>query len=257
MSKPETSTEMPRESSELPHYEVVSRPSYSALKLNLKKGEKIHAESGAILALGGDPEVTGDMKGGLWSAVKRTVLTSESFFVTTIKARQDNTEVYLAPRSTGDVEAIPLGGKAYIVQGGSFVASAPDVKTDSHFSGWKGFLSGEGIFMINAVGQGDIFVSSFGGILKKDLKAGEKFIVDNGHIVAFPADMNYDIRKMGDGIVSSVTSGEGLACEFTGPGTIYLQTRNLRTFAEQLNPFLRAPERSQGASNILGQVLGG
>lgn len=241
----------------MPTYEIVSRPSYSALKMTLKKGEAIHAESGAILALGNDPEVSGDMKGGLWSAVKRTVLTSESFFVTTITATKDNTEVYLAPRSTGDVESIPLSGRRYIVQGGSFLASSPDVKTDSHFSGWKGFLSGEGIFMISAEGQGDIFVSSFGGILKKELKPGEKFIVDNGHIVAFPADMNYTMRAMGDGMVTAVTTGEGLACEFTGPGTLYLQTRNLRTFAEQLNPFLRAPQRSQGAGNILGQVFGG
>lgn len=248
---------MQSKDSEIPHYEIVSRPSYSALKLNLKKGEKIHAESGAILALGSDPEVSGSMKGGLWSAVKRTVLTSESFFVTTITATVDNTEVYLAPRATGDVEAIRLDGKPYIVQGGSFLASGPDVTTDSHFSGWKGFLSGEGIFMISADGQGDIFVSSFGGILKKELKSGEKFIVDNGHIVAFPADMKYDIRNMGDGMMSAVTSGEGLACEFTGPGTLYLQTRNLRTFAEQLNPFLRAPDRSQGGSNILGRVFGG
>lgn len=257
LMKPETPAEKPRESSEVPRYEIVAKPSYSALKLNLKKGEEIHAESGAILALGSNPEVTGNMKGGVWGALKRTVLTNESFFVTTIKAKEDNTEVYLAPRATGDIEAIPLGGKRYIVQGGSFLASAPDVKTDSHFSGWKGFVSGEGIFMISAEGQGDIFVSSFGGILKKELKAGEKFIVDNGHIVAFPADMNYDIRNMGDGMVSAVTTGEGLACEFTGPGTIYLQTRNLRTFAEQLNPFLRRPERGQGAGNILGQVFGG
>lgn len=255
--KPETPVEKPKESSDMPSYEIVSRPSYSALKMNLKKGESVHAESGAILALGGEPEVSGNMKGGLWSALKRTVLTSESFFVTTITATKDNTEVYLAPRATGDVEAIPLHGKQYIVQGGSFLASGPGVTTDSHFSGWKGFLSGEGIFMISAQGQGDIFVSSFGGILKKDLQSGEKFIVDNGHIVAFPADMKYDIRNMGDGMVSAVTTGEGLACEFTGPGTLYLQTRNLRTFAEQLNPFLRAPQKSQGASNILGQVFGG
>jgi uncharacterized protein (TIGR00266 family) len=206
---------------------VVSRPSYSAVKMVLKAGEEVHAESGAILALGSEPEVSGTMKGGILGALKRTVLTSESFFVTTIKATKDNTEVYLAPRATGDVEPIRLGGRPYIVQGGSFLASTPDVKTDTHFSGFKGFLSGEGIFMIHAEGRGDIFVSSFGGILKKDLAAGEKFIVDNGHIVAFPADMQYSIRNMGSGMVTAVTSGEGLACEFTGPGTIYLQTRNL------------------------------
>lgn len=241
----------------MPSYEIVGKPSYSAVKMTLKKGEEVHAESGAILALGGDPEVYGKMKGGLWGALKRTVLTSESFFVTTITATKDGTEVFLAPRATGDVENIPLSGEAYVVQGGSFLASTPGVKTDSHFSGLKGFFSGEGLFMIRAEGTGHMFVSSFGGILKQELAAGEKFIVDNGHIVAFPAHMHYDIRNMGDGMVSAVKSGEGLACEFTGPGTIYLQTRNLRSFAEQLNPFLRAPERGQGAVNILGNVFGG
>ncbi len=241
----------------MPTYEIVGKPSYSAVKMTLKAGEEVHAESGAILALGGDPSVQGTMKGGLWSALKRTVLTSESFFVTTIKATKDGTEVYLAPRATGDVENIPLSGEAYVVQGGSFLASTPGVKTDSQFSGLKGFFSGEGIFMIRAEGTGHMFVSSFGGILKKELAAGEKFIVDNGHIVAFPAAMKYDIRNMGDGMVSAVTSGEGLACEFTGPGTIYLQTRNLRSFAEQLNPFLRERDRSQGGMNILSNVFGG
>jgi uncharacterized protein (AIM24 family) len=111
--------------------------------------------------------------------------------------------------------------------------------------------------MIRTSGTGNMFVSSFGGILKKELKVGEKFVVDNGHIVAFPASMPYAIERMGEGMTGMVTTGEGLACAFTGPGTIYLQSRNLRTFAEQLNPFLRAPSRGQGAGNILGQVFGG
>ncbi len=253
--QPEVPREKLTESTELPSYEIVGKPSYSAVKLRLNKGEEIHAESGAILALGGGPEVSGSMKGGIFGALKRAVLTSESFLVTTIKAQKDGTEVYLAPRATGDVEAIPVN-EPYIVQGGSFLASTPGVKTDTHFSGLKGFLSGEGIFMIHAEGPGNMFVSSFGGILKKELAAGEKFTVDNGHIVAFPASMKYDVRSMGGGVVSAVTTGEGLVCEFTGPGTLYLQTRNLRTFAEELNPFLRAPRTSQG-SGLLGQVFGG
>lgn len=250
--------EKPQESAEKPSdYEILAKPSYSALKFRLNAGQEIHAESGAILAAGGSPEIRGTMKGGMLGALKRSILTSESFFVTTIKAKEDNTELYLAPRAVGDVECIPLEGEDYIVQGGSFLASEPGIATDTHFSGWKGFVSGEGIFMIRASGRGNMFVSSFGGILKKELKAGEKFVVDNGHIVAFPASMPYAIERMGEGMTGMVTTGEGLACAFTGPGTIYLQSRNLRTFAEQLNPFLRAPQRSQGAGNILGQVFGG
>jgi len=209
-----------------------------------------------MLAMDTSATIEGNMEGGLWKALKRTVLTSESFFVTSIKAERNNTEVYLAPRAVGDIEALELHNEEYIVQGGSFLACDKGIDTDSHFSGWKGFVSGEGIFMIKAKGSGTMFVSSFGGILEKELQPNETFAVDNGHIVAFPASMQYEINKVGKNMMSMVTTGEGLACVFTGPGKIYLQTRNLRTFAETLNPFLRARERSQGGG-ILGQVFGG
>jgi uncharacterized protein (TIGR00266 family) len=237
-------------------YEIIQRPSYSALRCVLNKDEEIHAESGAMLAMDATAHITGTMKGGLFQALKRTVLTSESFFVTTITAQSNESEVYLAPRATGDLESIELKGDEYIVQGGSFLAAEPGIETDAKFTGWKGFVSGEGIFMIKARGTGTMFVSSFGGIVHKQIKKGERFIVDNGHIVAFPSSMTYEIRRVGKGIADMVTTGEGLSVEFEGPGTILMQTRNLRTFAETLNPFLRAPHRSQG-SGFLGQIFGG
>ncbi len=238
-------------------HEILAKPSYSALRCVMSKGETIHAESGAMLAMDATAEIAGTMKGGLWSGIKRAVLTSESFFVSTITSKADDTEVYLAPRAPGDLQAIELKGSEYIVQGGSFLASTEGVETDAKFSGWKGFLSGEGLFMIKATGTGTIFVSSFGGILSREVKAGEKFVVDNGHIVAFDASMRYDIESVGSGTFGFVTTGEGLACIFEGPGTVYLQTRNLATFAETLNPFLPDRNKSQGASNILGQIMGG
>lgn len=237
-------------------FDILQRPSYAALKCVLSTGEEIRTESGAMLAMDDTAEIEGKMEGGLWKAVKRTVLTSESFFVTKIKATKGDTEVYLAPRATGDVEGIELKGEEYIVQGGSFLACEAGIDTDAKFTGWKGFASGEGIFMIKAKGTGRMFVSSFGGILKKELRAGERFIVDNGHIVAFPASLNYEVTKAGNSLWSMVSTGEGLVTVFTGPGTILLQTRNLRTFAEELNPFLRVRERSQD-SGMLGNILGG
>ncbi|PIR48901.1 TIGR00266 family protein [Candidatus Peregrinibacteria bacterium CG10_big_fil_rev_8_21_14_0_10_55_24] len=240
----------------LMHHELLLRPSYTALKCILAKDEEIHAESGAMLAMDATAKIEGRMKGGAWKAIKRTVLTSESFFVTTIRAEKDDTEVYLAPRATGDIEALELNGEEYIIQGGSFLASVGTIETDATFSGWKGFVSGEGVFMIKAKGTGTVFVSSFGGILKKELKPKETFVVDNGHIVAFPSSVSYHIERVGEGLLHMVTTGEGLACVFTGPGTLYLQTRNLRTFAESLNPFLRSRETGQGRG-ILGQIMGG
>jgi uncharacterized protein (TIGR00266 family) len=236
--------------------EILLRPSYSALRLVLDAGEEIHAESGAMLAMDASASIEGSMKGGAIQALKRAFLTSESFFVTTIRAAKDDTEVYLAPRATGDIQEIDLAGGEFLVQGGSFLASEAGVETDAKFTGWQGFLSGEGIFMIKATGKGKMFVSSFGGIIEKKIPAGEKFIVDNGHIVAFDGSIPYEIQRAGSGMFSMVTTGEGLVCVFSGPGTVYLQSRNLRTFAESLNPFLPQARNSQGRG-FLGQVMGG
>ncbi len=237
-------------------HEILLKPSFSVLKCVLGANEVIHAESGAMLAMDATASIEGSMKGGIFGALKRTILTNESFFVTTITASQSDSEVYLAPRATGDIQTIELRNEEYMVQGGSFLASTDGVETDSKFSGWKGFLGGEGLFMIKARGNGTMFLSSFGGILEKKLSTGEKFIVDNGHMVAFPMSIPYEIQRAGSGMMSMVTTGEGLVYVFTGPGTIYLQTRNLRTFAESLNPFLPKAQASQGGG-LLGQVFGG
>ena len=53
----------------------------------------------------------------------------------------------------------------------------------------------------------------------------EKYIVDNGHLVAW--NTKYVLERVASGgIISGLASAEGLVCKFTGPGTVFLQTRN-------------------------------
>lgn len=57
------------------------------------------------------------------------------------------------------------------------------------------------------------------------LQDGEKYIVDNGHLVAW--NTKYVMERVASGgIISGFASGEGLVCKFTGPGTVFIQTRN-------------------------------
>lgn len=62
---------------------------------------------------------------------------------------------------------------------------------------------------------------------------GESYYVDNGHLVAW--NTKYDMaRSASGGLVSGFAAGEGLVCKFKGPGSVYLQTRNLNAFARQM-----------------------
>ena len=63
----------------------------------------------------------------------------------------------------------------------------------------------------------------------EQLQPGEQHIVDNGHLVAWNCD--YKIERAGGGSMTSMKTGEGLVCRFTGPGSVYFQTRNEQEFA--------------------------
>ncbi|ADU50468.1 protein of unknown function DUF124 [Thermaerobacter marianensis DSM 12885] len=83
----------------------------------------------------------------------------------------------------------------------------------------------------------------YGGGTGRDdgyLKPGERYVVDTGHVVAFSDGMGFQVRRAGTGWFSSIASGEGLACEFTGPGTVYIQTRSEASFLGWLIPKLPA-----------------
>jgi uncharacterized protein (AIM24 family) len=59
----------------------------------------------------------------------------------------------------------------------------------------------------------------------RQLVDGEKYIVDNGHLVAW--NTKYVLERVASGgIISNMASAEGLVCKFTGPGTVFIQTRN-------------------------------
>lgn len=133
----------------------------------------------------------------------------------------------------------------------------------------KAMFSGEGLFVYKISGMGIMWISSFGAIVRKDvsflalppfqcpvvfvclvqilfegslprtrangtpmlqLQEGEKYIIDNGHLIAW--NCKYVMERVASGgIISGISSGEGLVCKFTGPGTVFLQTRNPAAFA--------------------------
>ncbi len=63
-------------------------------------------------------------------------------------------------------------------------------------------------------GTGHFVISAFGALMEIPIPAGQEYIVDNGHVVAWSGDTQYHMVKAGKTWWSSLTSGEGLACNF-------------------------------------------
>jgi uncharacterized protein (TIGR00266 family) len=222
-------------------HEILYRPSYSLLKIKLKQGESVSAESGAMVSMSSCIEIKTAAKGGIFSALKRSMLGGESFFINTFTAN-DSGEVTFAPTLPGDINALELTGRSLYAQSGAFIASSPQIQVDTKWGGAKTFFSREGLFLLKMTGTGNVFLSSYGAIHEIDLTVGQKYIVDTGHMVAFDEAVEYNVKRVG-GLKSTLFSGEGLVCQLTGPGKIYIQTRSADAFLSWLIP--QIPKREK------------
>lgn len=231
-------------------FDIQHAGAFALAVIQLQAGQSIQAEAGAMVSMSGNIELQSQMKGGLMGAFKRMV-GGESAFVSTFTAHGGAGEVTFAPGSPGDIAAIEMNNQLFNVQSSSYLAGDIGLQVNTNWGGGRTFFSGEGLFVLQVQGSGLLLVSSFGSIHRKRLNHGERYVVDTGHLVAWESHMPYELRRAAQaGWLRSLVSGEGIVAEFTGPGEILIQTRNLAAFAGMLKPFF--PSQS-GSGSIFGE----
>lgn len=231
-------------------WEIKNQGAFALAVVNLQPEQAISAEAGAMVSMSANVDLHSEMKGGIFGALKRAV-GGESAFVSTFTARGGAGEVTLAPGAPGDVVGIEMTNQTFMVQSSSYLAGDTSLLVDTKFGGAKSWLGGEGLFLLQINGTGLLLVSSFGAIHRKTLRPGEQYVVDTGHLVAWEGHMQYNLRKAAkSGFFRSFLSGEGLVAEFSGPGEILIQTRNLAAFAGLLKPFFPTQGGSGGGFNV-------
>lgn len=213
-------------------YEILYPEAFPIVKFQLNRGEKIKAESDAMIAMSPTVEVEGKMDGGFLGGLARKFLSGESMFFQELEATRGAGEVIIGHSLPGGIVDLELDGSyGLTIQKNGFLAATQGIDVSTKMQNLaRGLFSGEGFFVLNATGKGTVFVSSYGGIHPINLEDGEEIIIDNGHLVAWGDYMEYNIEKASSGWISSMTSGEGLVCRFRGPGVVLIQTRNPDSF---------------------------
>jgi uncharacterized protein (TIGR00266 family) len=216
-------------------YEIKYKPSYSMLVVNLEQGETITAEAGAMTYMDPSIEVhTRKREKSLLGSLGLTILGRQSFWVNDYTAAQGGGELGLVSAPVGDIEMLEIKpDQGYVMQKAAYVASTQNVDLDVKWEGFTKGLFGQGLFMLRVTGVGNLFINTFGAIDKHTLKPGQSVIVDNFHLVAFSSTCNYKVTKFG-GLKETLLGGEGLVTNITGPGDIYIQTKNLKEFVDWL-----------------------
>jgi len=216
-------------------YEIKYKPSYSMLIVSLERGETIVGEAGAMTYMSPTVEVrTRKREKSVLGTLGLSLLGRQSFFVNDYTTTDGPGEIALTSAPIGDIETLQVSSnKGYIIQKNSYVASTPEVNLDIQWQGFTKGLFGQGLFMIKVNGQGTLFINTYGALDKHTLKDGETLVVDNFHLVAFSDTCQYKVKKFG-GLKETLLGGEGLVTEITGPGDVYIQTKNLKELVDWL-----------------------
>ncbi len=220
-------------------YEILYGNAFPIIKLYLQQGERIKAESDAMVSMSTTIDLDGKLEGGILKGFGR-MLAGEKFFFQTLVANRGPGEAILASSVPGGIIDVELDGSYGLsVQKDGFLAASDSISVDTQMQNLtRGLFSGEGFFILNVKGKGTVFLNSYGAIHPINLEAGEEVIIDNAHLVAWPDYMQYTIEKASAGWISSWTSGEGLVCRFRGPGTVLIQTRNPKGFGSWVRQFV-------------------
>jgi uncharacterized protein (TIGR00266 family) len=218
-------------------YEFSHRPSYTHVVVSLQQGESIIAEPGAMVGHSTTVTVeTGTSRDGLLSSAK-SMLGGESMFTNTFAATDGSGQVTLAPPTPGDVMAHELRDETVYSTDGAFLAGTDGIEIDSEIGGVKSVIGEAGITPLALKGTGTVFIDAYGGLERIELAAGESYVLDNEHLIAWDDSIEYTTRRVGD-LKSTLLSGEGLVFEFTGPGTAWYQTRDMDSLVEVIAPRL-------------------
>ena len=204
-------------------YKILGDSDCPLVHIQLDMNEKVKIERGAM-AYVSNVDLEGKMNsskkglGGVLGAIGRSITSGESMFMTHATGKSSDSYIGIAPAIPGKINCLHVDGMKSQNVG-------------------KALLGGTGgFFIMQTQGEGDILVSAFGDILPLEVTPDHPITIDNEHVVAWDASLNYDIH-VASGIFG-FTTGEGIVNEFHGSGTVLIQTRNVHNLAEAIRPFL-------------------
>lgn len=200
-------------------YRIDHRDTNTVLYMSLQPGYEVKAKPGAMMAMDASVQIRGSLKLGF-----------KMFFTGGQMAQSHLTgpgEVLIAPEVWGDIVPISLDGRTTWSFGKhAYLAATRDITLNTKAQSFgKTLFSGHGLFVGTATGAGMLFVQALGSIIMRTLADGEQWIVNNGHLVAWTARYNIERIQAGS-LLSAAKTDEGLVCRFTGPGTVYIQSRS-------------------------------
>lgn len=210
------------------HYEIHGELAQHAV-LTFEANETCWAAKGGIMSYTDGIEWALRVPGGISGAVGR-VFAGEGIALSHLRATEARARASLASNQPGKIFVWEPAGGPVLTTRGSFLAAWGNVAINVTIARRAGaaFFGGAGLFLQRISGSGTVLIHGSGDLDDRTLAPGESLTVSTGHLAAFAASIDYDIRYVG-GVRKVLFGGEGLfMTRLTGPGRVLLQTLKRR-----------------------------
>lgn len=243
---------------------IVEQASTQVLRITMPPGSTIVTDQNTMSHMTGNLVTNAKMGGGddrgqqgsgLFNAIKRAV-SGESLFVNHVtNPTSEMAEITLAPTIPSAIAEITINpGDEWKLYPGALIAATNNVKVSGSINIFDNFSSslvtGSPIYTSVSVDAGSsesgrVWISGFGGIEKRDIKASTTpFVINNGVFLAVPAKYWNTYIKVGTagGILNSFMTSIGFVMKIqadtdanTNPTIpLYMQTINIHNFKEMI-----------------------
>ena len=213
---------------------------FPTLEIGLDRGESVFTESGGMAWMTDGIKMSTDTRGGLMAGLGRA-LAGESLFMVNYTCEKNAGSVVFTPEAPGRILDVTLqANQSLICQKDTFLCAEQSVQMKMHFRQrlGAGLFGGEGFILQEITGPGKAFLAIPGELYERTLSAGEKLLIDPGHIAMFEPTVRYDINMV-KGIKNVLFAGEGLfLATLTGPGKIWLETMPLSNLAAKISRYI-------------------
>lgn len=225
-------------------YQIKGDSDCPIVEISLDRGKKVRIERGSMAYMSNvtiEGKMNGNKKGlsGALGALGRALVSGESFFVTEAIGVATDGVLGIAPSIPGKIVCLEVEpGHHYCLNDGAFLACDEGVTYEmKKQSLGRALLGGTGgFFVMHTAGRGNLLINAYGDIQEIEVTDEHPISIDNEHVVAWEDTLNYEL-KIASGTFG-FTTGEGLVNEFHGNGKVYIQSRNIRSLAGALIPYM-------------------
>lgn len=195
-------------------FTIEGRPDSAFLNIRIPKSETVKAEASSITIIDSNIQVS--------RRVDRSI-TGKNLTIKEFTADDGPGEIGVSPNAPGDILHQFMTGAALFIKSSAYLASSANIEIEANPDTIKEFSSKSSLAIIKCYGKGDLWFNSYGAAI--EIEVNGEYIVDLDKIVAWTDGLEYKPTSI-EGYQSLFFPKNGVTCQFSGEGKLWVQTRS-------------------------------